>query len=147
MRTLDVGTGVALPAGACFHLAMGSRYPDAEEAVPERFVRISPTLDERGRRLFAANEARAFGYGGVDAVVRATGAANATIRRGVEELRDLEHLAPPPGRQRKAGAGRPLVEEKDPGLLPARDALVEPATRSSSRSRRRFGSSSRAASL
>jgi hypothetical protein len=126
---------------------MRSRYPDAEEAVRARFAWMSPTLDERGRRLFAANEARAFGYGGVDAVVRATGAANVTIRLGVAELRDLEHLAPPPGRPRKAGAGRSLVEEKDPGLLPARDALVEPATRSSSGSRRRCGSSSRVASL
>jgi hypothetical protein len=115
---------------------MGSRYPDAEGAVRARFVRISPTLDERGRRLFAANEALAIGYGGDDADARAPGVANATIRRGVAELRDLEHLAPPPGRPRKAGAGGPLVERKYPGLLPALDALVEPATRSSSRSRR-----------
>lgn len=123
---------------------MGSRYPDAEQAVRERFERIAPTLDERGRRLFAANETLAFGYGGVDAVVRATGIANTTIRRGIAELRDLEHLAPPAGRQRKAGAGRPLVEEKDPGLLPALDALVEPATRGDPESPLRWTSKSTA---
>jgi hypothetical protein len=35
---------------------------------------MAARLDERGRRLFAAAEARAAGYGGVSAVTRATGA-------------------------------------------------------------------------
>jgi len=62
--------------------AMSSRYPQLEEAVRERFERISPTLDERGRRLFAGNEAAQFGYGGAEAVQRATGIGKGTIRRG-----------------------------------------------------------------
>ena len=44
-------------------------------------------LDERGRRLFAANEALAHGYGGVSAVAMATGLARSTINRGMRELR------------------------------------------------------------
>jgi hypothetical protein len=46
-------------------------------------------LDERGRRLFAAAEARSVGRGGVMAVCRATGLARSTIERGLEDLRRL----------------------------------------------------------
>jgi hypothetical protein len=52
---------------------MASRFPEFEEEVRGRFQRIKPTLDERQRRLFAANEAVQFGFGGVAAVHRATG--------------------------------------------------------------------------
>jgi len=113
----------------CFAWDVASRYADLEEAVRERFERIAPTLDERGRRLFSANEALAFGYGGVEAVVRATGVAKNTIHRGIAELQDLEHLAPPPGRQRKPGAGGQRLSDTDAGLLPALRRLMEPATR------------------
>jgi hypothetical protein len=43
-------------------------------------------LDERGRRLFAANEALALGNGGVTAASVATGLARNTINRGMQEL-------------------------------------------------------------
>jgi hypothetical protein len=108
---------------------VGSRFAEREEAVRVRYERIAPTLDERGRRLFAANEALAFGYGGAEATARATGIAKSTIRRGMAELQDLEHLAPPEGRQRQLGAGRTPLTKKDPGLLPALRELMEPATR------------------
>lgn len=98
-------------------------------AVKERFERLGPTLDERGRRLFAANEAMSIGYGGVEAVRRATGISSTAIRRGMEELKDLDQRAPPPGRQRHPGGGRTPLIEKDAGLLPALKALLEPATR------------------
>jgi hypothetical protein len=35
-----------------------------------RFELLSPTLDERGRRLLAATEAKLLGYGGVSALSR-----------------------------------------------------------------------------
>jgi hypothetical protein len=35
------------------------------EPIRERFSRLSPHLDERGRRIFAAVEANACGYGGM----------------------------------------------------------------------------------
>ena len=108
---------------------MASRYPDREEAVRGRFDRIVPTLDERGRRLFAANEAKQFGHGGLDAVARATGVSTGAISRGVAELADLDRLAPPAGLQRRPGGGRKRVEAADPGLVPALRALVDPATR------------------
>src|SRR5881398_3576555 len=51
------------------------------------FDRMSPFLDERGRRLFAANEAISLGRGGVTAVAAASGLARSTINRGVAELK------------------------------------------------------------
>ena len=34
-------------------------------AIRDRFTAVLPHLDERGRRVFAASEARAAGYGGI----------------------------------------------------------------------------------
>jgi hypothetical protein len=108
---------------------MGSRYPEREEEVRGRFERIAASLDERGRRLFAANEAAQIGFGGVTAVRRATGIAASTIRRGLAELEDMDALGPPAGMQRRPGAGRKTVEVRDPALLRALNALLDPATR------------------
>ena len=84
-------------------------------------------LDERARRLVAANEAQSLGYGGVCAVQRACGLSRVTISKGIREI--AEGLALPEGRIRKAGAGRKRITEQDPGLLPALDRLIEPETR------------------
>ena len=56
------------------------------EPIRERFSAVAPFLDERGRRLVAAAEAFAAGYGGITAVARATGMAPSTIGRGLTEL-------------------------------------------------------------
>jgi hypothetical protein len=55
--------------------------------IDEAFVRcqyelLRPSLDERGRRLFAASQVRALGYGGLSLVARATGMAPSTIDAG-----------------------------------------------------------------
>ena len=51
-----------------------------------RYQQACKFLDERGRRLFAANEALALGHGGVTATSAATGLARSTIRRAIVEL-------------------------------------------------------------
>src|SRR5205814_5073382 len=51
------------------------------EPIRERFSTVAPFLDERGRRLVAAAEAFAAGYGGIAAVATATGMAPSTIGR------------------------------------------------------------------
>ena len=56
------------------------------DPISERFASLSPHLDERGRRLFAATEARGAGYGGIAAVSRITGIAASTIGRGLKDL-------------------------------------------------------------
>ena len=61
-------------------------------------------LTERSRRVWAATEAQAIGYGGTALVARATGIATSTIQRGLRELTADEPLAG--GRTRRAGGGR-----------------------------------------
>jgi len=72
------------------------------EPIRERFLTVAPFLDERGRRLVAAAEAFAAGYGGIAAVAMATGMAPSTIGRGLKELAQDE----PSARVRRPGAGR-----------------------------------------
>jgi hypothetical protein len=95
------------------------------DPIRERFLSLSPHLSERERRLFAATEARAAGYGGIAAVSAATGIAVSTIGRGLEGLSALDTLAP--DRVRHPGGGRKLLVEKDATLLSDLLALVEPA--------------------
>jgi len=100
---------------------------EAHAALREKFASIWPMLDERARRLVAANEAVALGYGGVSAVHRACGLSRVTIAAGIEEMTAGVQLAR--GRVRRPGAGRKPVSVSDPGVLPALDRLIEPDTR------------------
>src|SRR4249919_3410888 len=99
-----------------------------ESAIRLRFEALKPVLDERGRRRFAAAEARAAGFGGIQAVAQITGIARSTIGRGLAELCGATDV-PPAGRVRRPGAGRKPLTETDPSLLDDLRALVEPATR------------------
>src|SRR5438105_7913135 len=80
------------------------------EPIRERFSAVAPFLDERGRRLVAAAEAFAAGYGGIAAVAMATGIAPSTIGRGLKELASDEPpafaRAGSPARSSRPGAGR-----------------------------------------
>ena len=96
-----------------------------EAAIRLRWETVGAPLDERGRRLFAAVEARSAGRDGLALVSKITGLARSTINRGEDDL-DGEPLAK--GRVRRAGGGRRSVSEADPGLVPALKRLVEPAT-------------------
>jgi hypothetical protein len=96
-----------------------------EDAIRYRWETVGRTLDERGRRLFAAAEVRAAGWGSLAVVSRITGLARSTINRGED---DLDAGVPADGRARRAGGGRKALSEKDPGLVPALRGLVEPAT-------------------
>ena len=95
--------------------------------IHQRHSTLSPHLDERTRRLSAATEAVAAGYGGIAAVSRATGVAASTIGRGKKDLAGETLLEP--GRIRRAGGGRKSLVEKNPGLEKELLALVEPDSR------------------
>jgi hypothetical protein len=95
--------------------------------IRDRFSALSPHLNERERRLLAATEAIAAGYGGIAAVSRATGIAASTIGRGLKEL--AGEAASVVGRVRRAGGGRKPLVVTDPGLLSDLLALVEPGER------------------
>jgi Rhodopirellula transposase DDE domain len=96
-----------------------------EQAVRTRYEALLPCLDERGRRLFAAVEARTAGYGGIAGVARATGIAPSTIGRG---LKDLTGSGFPEGSVRRAGAGRRALTTAAPTLRDDLRRLLEPAT-------------------
>ena len=96
-------------------------------AIKARFDALAPVLDERGRRLFAASEARAAGSGGIEAVSRATGIARSTIGRGLADLRaGAEALG---HRVRRTGGGCKPATKTQPGLLEALDDLVQSSIR------------------
>ncbi len=98
-----------------------------EHDVRVRFERMKPFLDERGRRLFAANEAMSLGRGGIEMVSVATGIARSTIWRGMAELRSGRNEID--GAIRRPGAGRKPEEERQPGLLAALERLIDGAIR------------------
>ncbi len=99
-----------------------------EPAIRTRYGALSTALDERSRRLLVGAEALAAGRGGQAAVARATGAAAATIRRGMTELGEPPgNLAQ--GRIRRPGGGRKRTVERDPTLRRDLEALIEPTSR------------------
>jgi hypothetical protein len=98
-----------------------------EDVVGSKFELIGPHLDERVTRLWAATEAQALGYGGIEAVARATGIAASRIRRGQADLAAGEVLAA--GRVRRAGGGRPRLADADPKLLENLEALADDGER------------------
>lgn len=93
-----------------------------ERLIGERFRALAPELSERGRRIWAASEARAIGRGGIAAVARASGIAPNTIAKGICEIDADERLEG--GRVRRPGAGRKPISQTDPELLDVLEALV-----------------------
>ncbi|MGO9974517.1 MAG: ISAzo13 family transposase [Solirubrobacteraceae bacterium] len=85
-----------------------------ESGIRERWRIVEDALDERGRRMWAAAEARSHGRGGIAAVVRATGISESTVRRGLAEVVEGDRV--PSGRVRRAGGGRRRIAEREPGV-------------------------------
>jgi hypothetical protein len=92
----------------------------------EKLTGVWPLLDERTRRLTAANEARALGRGGISQVSRACGLSRKAIAKGIREIES--GTAPEPGRVRQTGAGRKKVCDHDPRLTDALERLIDPDT-------------------
>ena len=102
-----------------------------EAVLRKKWMQILGSLDERGRREWAASEAMAIGYGGLVRVHRATGLARSTIRIGIKELEAAADTpsTQEPRRVRAPGGGRKKKTEEDPTLLPDLESLIEPGTR------------------
>jgi hypothetical protein len=101
------------------------------EGIRQKFAALSPVMDERLRRQWAAAEAAALGWGGVTATAAATGLARNTIQTGMGELqfRARHPEQPPRERLRRLGGGRKRLTVTDPQLLTALEALIDPVTR------------------
>jgi hypothetical protein len=108
--------------------------------IKTRFELLRPMLDEKLRRLWAAAEAIAIGWGGVSRVAAATGLARQTITAGARELLSTEaspgdaalnsetdkepQCQRPHDRIRLPGAGCKLTEVTDPTIIPALERLL-----------------------
>ena len=114
---------------------------ELEATIVGKYSAVAPVLDERSRRRWAAAESAAIGYGGDALVSSATGLARETIRNGRREIARGE---PPTSRIRAPGAGRPGIEQDQPGVLAALEALVDPLTRGDPTSPLRWTCKSRA---
>lgn len=92
-----------------------------------KFELLRRNLDERQRRLWAAAEAQAIGYGGVSRVAAATGISRTTICTGMRELQTQE---PPASgaesvwRTRRPGGGAKYITEKDPAIQSVLEELL-----------------------
>ena len=101
--------------------------PDAQ-ALARKFEVLARVLDERTRRLVAAAEAEAMGFGGISAVAEASGLSRGTVIRGMVELKTA--TKPARGQRiRRKGAGRKRTVDQDATLKRDLEALVEPVTR------------------
>ena len=90
----------------------------------EKYNRLSDSLDELSRRLWAANESLSIGYGGIEIVSRATGLSRPTIRKGIRDLED--HLYPK-DRTRRTGGGRKDLAVKQPDMILKLKDIVDPS--------------------
>jgi transposase len=99
-----------------------------EAAVRRRFAGVRTVLNERQRRLWAAAEANAVGYGGVSMVARATGVSRRAIHAGLRELAAAGRGGSSQRIRRPGGGRKPLIALQ-PTLIDALDALVEPTAR------------------
>jgi transposase len=102
------------------------------ERLRRKFDLLKPLMSERMRRQWAATEAQEIGWGGISALVLATGLSHNTIDLGIRELRERSTAAPPDarrGRIRRPGGGRKPATQHDPSLLRDLEALVDPVTR------------------
>lgn len=92
-----------------------------------KFSSVWPLLDERTRRIMAASEAMALGYGGTSLVHRACGLSRKAIAKGMREIE--EGAALPEGRIRRSGAGRKPITVSDPGLIGELEEMIDSQTR------------------
>ncbi len=115
---------------------------DLEATIVEKYSIVAPLLDERARRLWAAAESLAIGYGGDSVVSAATGLARETIRNGRREVE--QQTQEKTERIRRPGAGRPSIQKIQTGVKEALERLVDPITRGDPMSPLRWTCKSRA---
>lgn len=99
----------------------------SEAIIRQKYELLSTHLNERTRRIWAATEAKAIGYGGTSFIARATKISRRAILVGIREIESKRLL--PEGRVRKDGGGRKSVVYHQPTIIEKLENLVEPLTR------------------
>ena len=104
---------------------------EKQQVIREKNNRLIRFLDERRKRLWAANEAIGFGKGGIRAVAEALRMGQSTVVEGCRQLRaeagSVEPLPAGLDRQRRPGGGRKTKMQE--GLAEAIERIVDPVTR------------------
>jgi len=100
---------------------------DTLPGLKQKFRAVWPLLDERTRRVMAANEALSLGFGGISVVHRACGLSRKAIAKGIGEIQ--EGIVPSAGRIRRPGAGRKSITVSNPRLLQALGKMIDSQTR------------------
>lgn len=85
------------------------------EIIKKKYDCLKGFLNERSRRIWAAAEAEALGWGGMTIVSEATGMDYHTIRKGKDEFE--QNRIRDTGRIRRKGGGRKKITEKYPEIL------------------------------
>jgi hypothetical protein len=91
-----------------------------DKVTEERIRNTMSLLNEKQRRLYLANEAKAIGYGGISRV---------TITRGLNEITRAGYQPEEVVRCRQEGGGRKLVEQNNLEILELIEDLLEPHTK------------------
>lgn len=103
---------------------------DIINVIREKYQPLSRVMDERVRRLWAAGEAKALGWGGISLVSTATGLSRTTITTAMNELGALGKAGGlPKQRVRRPGAGRKKITQKYPDIVQDLEELLEPYMR------------------
>ena len=100
-----------------------------DNASAERIRNTIPILDERQKRLYLANEAKAIGYGGISQVSRVSGVSRVTITQGLAEITSEEYQPGAHTRRRRKGGGRKSIETKTPDIILELEELLESHTK------------------
>jgi hypothetical protein len=110
------------------------------DVIRQKYEILRAAMDERTRRLWAASEALASGWGGISLVAKATGLSYGTIRAGIRECEQLSLIPTTPdplqepipassrtqarNRIRRPGGGAKLSEIKDPAIESTLERLL-----------------------
>ena len=100
-----------------------------DKSSAERIRNTLPLLNERQRRLYLANEAKAIGHGGITQVSEVSGVSRVTITNGMSEINSEGYQAEAQTRSRKKGGGRKRIETKNPRIVSELEKLLESHTK------------------
>ena len=99
------------------------------DALKLKLAGVLPHLNEKQRRILAAAEAHALGYGGIQRISEITGISRPTLYRGLKDLEETDNKKVDISRVRSPGGGRKKVSDEHPEILAALGELIEPSTR------------------
>ena len=113
---------------------------ELEATLVAKYAAVAPVLDERSRRRWAAAESLAIGYGGACGFVghRSGSGDDSQGTPGDFPRRGANGPHPTPGRR------KPRIQQDQPGIQAALEALVDPLTRGDPTSPLRWTCKSRA---